>query len=216
MQVWNFCFTLGWGCRISRLHNFGPMRPWFALAINSSPTGTFIFVCFPELPWEMHTKIQLPWEQRGFPVCCWWLPCLDPSSPHTTGQRCSVVACPHVASAGQSVCCGWMNPVVGASHPMMEITPGPRSQERVMVSLLLEAAVWMRVWRAQRASNLGPVFGSGREGEAGLLFTMGIGPSTHPRSHSCANLPMSAEVAPPCLRGELQALPQKQGMQQMM
>lgn len=118
MQVWNFCFTLGWGCRISRLHNFGPMRPWFALAINSSPTGTFIFVCFPELPWEMHTKIQLPWEQRGFPVCCWWLPCLDPSSPHTTGQRCSVVACPHVASAGQSVCCGWMNPVGGclSSH----------------------------------------------------------------------------------------------------
>lgn len=72
-------------------------------------------------------------------------PRLDLSSPHTAGQRCSVVACPHVASVGQSVHCGWVNPVVGASHLVMEITPGPRSQECVMVALFWETAVQMRV-----------------------------------------------------------------------
>lgn len=66
-----------------------PMRLWFALASLHLSQGGVILLYIFELPHELHTEIQLPWDQRGFPVSLLgspaWL-CLDPAPPQAAEQ----------------------------------------------------------------------------------------------------------------------------------
>lgn len=61
--------------------------------------------------------------------------------PHTPQGSSAPLCLTPCSSMGQSVRHGWMNLVVGACRPVMEITPGTHSQKCVTVALFWETAI---------------------------------------------------------------------------
>lgn len=74
----------------------------------------------------------------------------------STGCRAVISLCglPHIASMGQLVPGRWMNPMAGTPCPVMEITPGPHSQECVTAALFWETALRMRDFSKHQIQDL--------------------------------------------------------------
>lgn len=97
-----------------------------------------LFALTSLLPWGLHTETQQREFSVSLLVALAWLG--SSTSLHSRAMVfCYGLTC--VASMGQAVCVRWMNPVAGTPCPVVEITPGPHSQECIMTSLFWETAI---------------------------------------------------------------------------